>query len=68
MDPNATLERLRELVAEVAKAESNEHKADIADEMSDLIEGLDNWFCRGGFRPRAWCYGSVAPSAPNKTA
>lgn len=54
MDPNATLTRIRELVTETQSAETNEHKADIADAFCDLIEGLDNWICCGGFLPASW--------------
>lgn len=54
MDVNATLARLRELVKEIDAAADNEHKADIADEFADLIDGLDQWITRGGFLPSAW--------------
>ena len=54
MDPQATLNRLRELTTELNCAESNEHKADIADEFSELFEGLDNWLSARGFLPTSW--------------
>lgn len=54
MDPNATLARLRELVAELATAETNLHKADIADSLAEHLEALDNWLCCGGFKPEPW--------------
>jgi hypothetical protein len=57
MDPNASLSRIRALVREHAAAESNEHKAGIADELVDLIDSLDQWLSRGGFKPKPWsCY------------
>lgn len=60
MDPNATLERLRELVAENAAAETDAHKADLADAFAELVEALDNWICCGGFIPLAWTNRGVA--------
>ena len=51
MDPNATLERLRELVGETFKAETDEEKAGLADEMAELVEALDGWMLAGGFSP-----------------
>lgn len=54
MDPQATLDRLRELVHETATAESNEHKADLADEFAELVEAMDNWIGGGGVLPQSW--------------
>jgi flagellin-like hook-associated protein FlgL len=54
MDPNTTLDRIRELVTETITAETNEHKADICDELASLVEDLDNWLCQGGFKPNGW--------------
>jgi hypothetical protein len=53
MDPNATLERMRELAREYHEAE-RWRETTLADELVDLIEGLDQWLSRGGFLPMAW--------------
>ena len=42
MDPNVTLNRLREL------ADDNDV------EWANLFESLDEWFSQGGFLPEAW--------------
>jgi hypothetical protein len=54
MDPNTTLELIRHLVTEYAKADSNDTEHDIGVEMADAIMALDNWICRGGLLPTAW--------------
>lgn len=51
MDPNAALEAIREITSRdsfYALAD------DDARELVDLIDGLDIWLSRGGFRPDAW--------------
>ncbi len=50
MDPNATLDRLRELVMEY-----RDHGAiETAEELADDFDSLDQWLSRGGFLPRDW--------------
>jgi hypothetical protein len=53
MDPNAALSRIRELV-EANNRVTDASRLDIADELAELIDGLDNWLSRGGFPPDAW--------------
>lgn len=49
MDPNTTLEELRELAREWFDSD-NDHAA----QASDLFNALDGWLSRGGFLPKAW--------------
>jgi hypothetical protein len=56
MDPDAALEKLRELVTEINE---NREQA-IADpewlliEFAESFEALDNWLVSGGFLPADW--------------
>jgi len=55
MDPNATLNLLRDLVSENATLAHDEtRKVEIADELAQAIEAMDNWLCTGGFLPDTW--------------
>lgn len=58
MDPNAALERLRELAKRIHEAD--EDLFDLADEMACTFDGLDEWLCRGGVFPKAWFVASTA--------
>lgn len=51
MDPNATLERLREIVQWW-----NEGDADASDLETavELVESLDQWLSKGGYLPADW--------------
>lgn len=51
MDPNATLEELRELYNEV---QDSEDPLDAALRFVELFDGLDNWLNMGGFLPHDW--------------
>lgn len=55
MDPNATLHRLRELVALAQKGTLDPDQAAIAlDEVAENFDALDGWMTRGGYAPDAW--------------
>lgn len=60
MDPDAALERLRELAAEIigrTDGESYDYveiTADLGDELAETFEGLDEWIKKGGFLPKDW--------------
>jgi hypothetical protein len=56
MDPNATLAELRELVADPTPADAGLWGIRL-ERMSELVEALDGWLCKGGFLPDAWCNG-----------
>lgn len=56
MDPNAALAEIREIVKNTHDAryvtfEKIEHELE---RLVDLIDGLDNWLSKGGFKPRDW--------------
>lgn len=56
MDPNANLKRQRELAAEIIDGYGNRDASDIADlaaELAELVQTLDEWRLRGGFDPYA---------------
>jgi hypothetical protein len=61
MDPNAALERLRELIAINVRAETDSFKSELADDICEVLEGLDQWLSRGGFLPKAWNRCSAIP-------
>jgi hypothetical protein len=52
MDPNATLEEIRSLII------ARRHRRPVPDHdqerFYELVEELDRWLCRGGFKPVAW--------------
>ena len=66
MDPNATLQRLRELCSEAidltdVDPDELEHSPDrdealecLAGEIAELFQALDGWLSNGGFKPSAW--------------
>jgi hypothetical protein len=51
MDPNATLVgAIREITSRDPATLTESHAA----ELVELVDGLDIWLSRGGFRPDAW--------------
>lgn len=50
MDPNALLERIRELVAATFVSEDGSY----ADDLAGAFDDLDEWLSKGGFLPSAW--------------
>lgn len=66
MDPDEALRLLRKKVAAVRKMEKEckedgaclpeqkERLVEIAQEFTELVEGLDEWLSKKGFLPRAW--------------
>ena len=57
MDPNATLQRMRELRRQILAADSDERAdilASLAAELAECFDAIDNWLASGGFLPRAW--------------
>lgn len=53
MDPNETLHRLRELTNEAIE-ESGAPRTDLAGELGEAFNALDDWLSKGGFLPGAW--------------
>lgn len=61
MDPDAALQRLRELLdpakVDAALAETTnpgDAATDILNEVCDVFAGLDSWMSKGGFAPDNW--------------
>jgi hypothetical protein len=56
MDPNATLDRIRELVASINKNDGLDEDdfQSMASELAEYVEALDEWISKGGFLPTAW--------------
>lgn len=59
MDPNVTLDNLRDRVRELVElVDSGGHDAEylatLASEACDYFTALDGWLERGGFLPRQW--------------
>jgi len=58
MDPNATLEQLRQLAVHVLNPDREDALGDeVAEEMAELVRVLDDWMSAGGFLPGAWSRG-----------
>lgn len=47
MDPNATLDEIRDIL-------KNQRARESAERLRELIESLDQWLSKGGFLPEAW--------------
>lgn len=55
MDPNATLDVLRELVRQAWESDLQGEPTDrIRDEMAEYFDALDAWLTGGGFLPAEW--------------
>ena len=57
MDPNRTLEKLRELTKCVNDEEQVEVEIESVETLTDfaeLFEALDEWLTGGGFLPKEW--------------
>ena len=55
MDPNAALETARRLAGEITGGGLDAADlADLAEELAETFQALDEWLARGGFKPAAW--------------
>ena len=66
MDPTANLDEQRTIAADILAvwdgcnadgtltADQAEHIGNQAQRLADLVEALDEWICRDGFKPRQW--------------
>lgn len=58
MDPNIALMHIRNIVADIRAAEKAEAEAediaDLAHDLADVVDDLDRWISKGGFRPDDW--------------
>ena len=69
MDPNITLDKLRELCreaidSEASKSHSMEHNAADPVDIAELFESLDQWLCNAGFLPSDWQRPDTLPGVP----
>jgi hypothetical protein len=57
MDPNEALSQLRLLVTIVNDPHSPDGRptpGEVAREMAEIFDGLDEWLSKGGFLPKSW--------------
>lgn len=56
MDPNAALQEIRELLADVFATDpaANERWQDAALDLAQHVTNLDTWISGGGFLPTEW--------------
>lgn len=59
MDVNAALARLRAASQALSLADSDERMAELAVELGDAFEALDEWLAKGGFLPDDWNRGRL---------
>jgi hypothetical protein len=63
MDPNATLAELRTMAAQIIELEDSDSDeseqmiAEIAIDLAERVQALDQWIARGGFLPLDWAQG-----------
>jgi hypothetical protein len=64
VDPNETLQRLREACRDLRQASSIAQSDDAAELLAEHAESLDEWLTRGGFLPAEWLWrAGVQPDA-----
>jgi hypothetical protein len=57
MDPNATLQRIRELVEALTDHDMEDSDVvDAAGSLAESVGNLDGWISKGGFLPDAWLH------------
>ncbi len=54
MDPNATLQTIRTLVAEIPFLNSRDEYSDAAHGLAEHVKALDEWITSGGYLPIDW--------------
>lgn len=58
MDPNACLEKIRDLYERLVRVSDAEPDAPVAaedaQELAEAVNDLDDWLCKGGFLPSDW--------------
>jgi hypothetical protein len=63
VDPNTTLEEIRDIVCRKDDVlAGNGDAIDDLEALADLVDALDGWLSRGGFLPAAWQPTMVVPS------
>lgn len=67
MDPNANLEEQRQIAARMRRRFECDRVNEVStiaqaadgDRLAELVQALDDWLTRGGFKPVAWSIRSV---------
>ena len=55
MDPNIALDKLREMCRRALDEDSPEDiESDLAEDICEAFEALDQWLSNGGFLPSEW--------------
>lgn len=54
MDPNATLQEIRDLIAAIQGEPMADDIDEKASDLAELFQALDWWLSDGGFVPNAW--------------
>lgn len=54
MDPDQTLERIIETAEFILGGTAGDMFEESAEELAQQVLDLNEWLCRGGFRPKAW--------------
>lgn len=55
MDPDAALQRIRDLIAEINdEAEGSLRYLNLVSDLADAVQDLDEWLAKGGYLPAAW--------------
>jgi len=62
MDPNANLKEQREIAAKIIAdddrgpigALKSKIDPDDAARLAELVQAMDEWLCKGGFKPKGW--------------
>jgi hypothetical protein len=54
MDPNQTLDNIRALARDLGSVYWHTQYEELADELVEQVQHLDEWLTRGGFPPDDW--------------
>ncbi len=54
MDPNTTLQRIREALAAYKRTTNPDAAGAVAQDAIEAIQDLDTWLSKGGALPKAW--------------
>ena len=54
MDPNKALEDVRDIIARIEDTDDVLPTFELAEQLAEIVGGLDEWLSRGGFLPDDW--------------
>lgn len=61
MDPTATLVSIRALVKVIYETPNEQHLAEMAIDLAELVEALDGWLSKSGHLPAHWYFARRGP-------